>query len=74
MWILCNRSREKMMRKITRAIMAAALAGTLMAPLPLAAQDTPNPPAELTGFWLTTPYPELAIQPYRACQKAGNGH
>ena len=63
MWILCNRSREKMMRQITRAIMAAALAGTLMAPLPLAAQDTPNPPAELTGFWLTTPYPELAIQP-----------
>ena len=51
------------MRRIPRAVMAVALAGTLMAPLPVAAQDTPNPPAELSGFWLTTPYPEFAIQP-----------
>jgi hypothetical protein len=59
MWIV-QPFKEKMMRTITRAVMAVALADTLMAPLPLAAQDTPNPPAELTGFWLTTPYPEFA--------------
>lgn len=65
MWTLLNRSREKMMRKITRAAIAAALAGSLIVPLPLplAAQDTPNRTTELTGFWLTTSYPELAIQP-----------
>ena len=64
MWTLLNRSREKMMRKITRAAIAAALAGSLIVPLPLplAAQDTPNRTTELTGFWLTTSYPELAIQ------------
>lgn len=52
-----------MMRKIIHTVTVAALAGSLMAPLPLAAQDAVNPPAELTGFWLTTPYPELSIQP-----------
>ena len=63
MWICATVPGRKKMRRIPRAVMAAALAGTLMAPLPVAAQDTPNPPAELSGFWLTTPYPEFAIQP-----------
>jgi uncharacterized membrane protein len=36
-----------------------------MAPLPLAAQETQvaQQSAELSGFWLTTPWPEMAIKP-----------
>lgn len=60
MWTTRSHPREKMMRKITRMMMAAGLAGMLMAPLPLAAQDAPNPAAELRGFWLTTSYPDVA--------------
>jgi uncharacterized membrane protein len=49
--------------------MATGLAATLLTPLPLVAQQaagqaaTVGQSAELSGFWLTTPYPELAIKP-----------
>jgi len=57
------------MKKTFATIMAAGLAATLVSPLPLAAQQAAGQaaqagqPAELSGFWLTTPYPELAIKP-----------
>lgn len=57
------------MKKTFGTIMAAVLAATLMSPLPLAAQQAagqaapPGQAVELSGFWLTTPYPELAIKP-----------
>jgi uncharacterized membrane protein len=57
------------MKKILGTIMAAGLAAALMSPLPLAAQQAAGQAApagqavELSGFWLTTPYPELAIKP-----------
>lgn len=57
------------MRKIFGSILAAGLAAALMSPLPLAAQQAAGQVApagqavELSGFWLTTPYPELAIKP-----------
>jgi hypothetical protein len=54
---------EKEMTKVTRTVIAAALAASVMTPIPLMAQEPDSPAAELTGFWLTTPYPELAIQP-----------
>jgi uncharacterized repeat protein (TIGR01451 family) len=45
--------------------MAAALGAMLMAPLPLGAQETPaaQQSAELSGFWLTTSWPEMTIKP-----------
>lgn len=51
------------MNKVTRTVIAAALAASVMSPIPLMAQEPASPAAELTGFWLTTPYPELAIEP-----------
>lgn len=51
------------MRTITRTIMAAGLAATLLAPLPLMAQESTTPVDDLKGLWLTTAYPELAIRP-----------
>lgn len=57
------------MKKTFATIMAAGLAATLLTPLPLAAQQAAGQVApagqavELSGFWLTTPYPELAIKP-----------
>jgi uncharacterized repeat protein (TIGR01451 family) len=51
------------MNKVTRAVIAVALATSVMTPMTIAAQEAASPAAELTGFWLTTPYPELAIQP-----------
>lgn len=51
------------MRKIVRTIMAAGFAVSLLTPLPLAAQQAAETPALAPGFWLTTPYPELAIKP-----------
>jgi len=54
-----------MMRTFTTTLMAAALGATLMAPLPLGAQETPSAQqsAELSGFWLTTSWPEMTIKP-----------
>jgi uncharacterized membrane protein len=54
-----------MMRTFTTTLMAAALGATLMAPLPLGAQETPaaQQSAELSGFWLTTSWPEMTIKP-----------
>ncbi len=53
------------MRTFTTTLMAAALGATLMAPLPLGAQETPSAQqsAELSGFWLTTSWPEMTIKP-----------
>jgi len=51
------------MRTIIRTIAAAGLAASLAAPMPLAAQEAAAPAAELRGFWLTTAYPEMTIQP-----------
>jgi uncharacterized membrane protein len=51
------------MNKVTRTVIAAALATSVMTPMTIAAQEAASPAAELTGFWLTTPYPELAIEP-----------
>ena len=53
------------MRTFTTTLMAAALGATLMAPLPLGAQETPDAQqsAELSGFWLTTSWPEMTIKP-----------
>lgn len=51
------------MNKVTRAVIAVALATSVMTPMTIAAQEAASPAAELTGFWLTTPYPELAIRP-----------
>lgn len=57
------------MKRTLGTIMAAGLAATLLTPLPVAAQQAASQaaqagqPAELSGFWLTTPYPELAIKP-----------
>lgn len=53
------------MRTFTRTLMAAALGASLMAPLPLGAQGTTvtQQPAELSGFWLTTSWPEMTIKP-----------
>lgn len=48
------------MRTITRAIIAAGLTATFLAPMPAAAQE---PADDLKGFWLTTAYPEMAIRP-----------
>jgi uncharacterized membrane protein len=50
-------------------ILAAGLAAALLTPLPLSAQQAAGQAAqagqaaELSGFWLTTPYPEMAIKP-----------
>jgi uncharacterized membrane protein len=54
-----------MMRTFTTTLMAAALGATLMAPLPLGAQETPDAQqsVELSGFWLTTSWPEMTIKP-----------
>jgi hypothetical protein len=43
--------------------MAAGFAASLLTPLPLAAQQAAETRALAPGFWLTTPYPELAIKP-----------
>lgn len=53
------------MRTSTTTLMAAALGATLMAPLPLGAQETPDAQqsVELSGFWLTTSWPEMTIKP-----------
>lgn len=53
------------MRTFTTTLMAAALGATLMAPLPLGAQEPPvaQQSAELSGFWLTTSWPEMTIKP-----------
>lgn len=53
------------MRTITRTLMAVALGASLMAPLPLGAQETAAAQqyAELSGFWLTTSWPEMTIKP-----------
>ncbi len=53
------------MRTFTTTLMAAALGAMLMAPLPLGAQETPaaQQSAELSGFWLTTSWPEMTIKP-----------
>ena len=53
------------MRTFTITLAAAALGATLMAPLPLGAQETPaaQQSAELSGFWLTTSWPEMTIKP-----------
>jgi len=50
------------MRKITRILMAAALGASLMAPISVTAQEG-GARAELTGFWLTTSWPEMTIKP-----------
>ncbi|WP_245410279.1 NEW3 domain-containing protein [Falsochrobactrum shanghaiense] len=54
-----------MMRTFTATLMAAALGAMLMAPLPLGAQENPSAQqfAELSGFWLTTSWPEMTIKP-----------
>ncbi len=49
------------MRTTKQGIIGAILAFLLMTPA--MAQQAANSPAELTGFWLTTPYPRLAISP-----------
>src|SRR5690606_13338025 len=54
--------RENMMRTITRTLMAAALGATLLAP-PASAQESGAQTAELSGFWLTTSWPEMTIKP-----------
>lgn len=55
------------MKKVTRSFLAVALASSLMTPLSAQeAQQPANPPDQLTGFWLTTPYPELALEPGEA--------
>lgn len=41
----------------------AGLIGWLILPSPVVAQSLESSPAKLSGPWLTTPYPELAIQP-----------
>lgn len=53
------------MRTFTATLMAAALGAMLMAPLPLGAQENPSAQqfAELSGFWLTTSWPEMTIKP-----------
>ena len=53
------------MRTFTTTLMAAALGATLMAPLPLGAQENPSAQqsAQLSGFWLTTSWPEMTIKP-----------
>lgn len=53
------------MRTFTTTLMAAALGAMLMAPLPLGAQEAPaaQQSAELSGFWLTTSWPEMTIKP-----------
>jgi uncharacterized membrane protein len=52
------------MRTLTRTLLAAAFGASLMSPLPLAAQDTAaQQAAELSGFWLTTAWPEMTIKP-----------
>lgn len=53
------------MRTFTTTLMAAALGAMLMAPLPLGAQENPSAQqsAELSGFWLTTSWPEMTIKP-----------
>jgi uncharacterized membrane protein len=61
--------REKRMKKTVTTILAAGLVASFLTPLPLAAQQAAGQAAqagqsaELSGFWLTTPYPELAIKP-----------
>jgi len=52
------------MRKYRNILLAAAL-GAMLAPIPIAAQETASGPAaeELRGFWLTTSWPELSIKP-----------
>ena len=49
------------MRKMIQRIAGATVA--LLLVTPVTAQQTATPPSELTGFWLTTPYPKLAISP-----------
>lgn len=51
------------MRTITRTLIAAALGASLMAPLPVIAQDNGAQKAELSGFWLTTSWPEMTLKP-----------
>ena len=58
---------ETMMRTSVRWMLAAGAATMLAFPPTVAgAQEMASRPAaaqELTGFWLTTPYPELSIRP-----------
>lgn len=49
------------MRRTIQGIAGATLALLLLTPA--MAQQPTNPPSGLTGFWLTTPYPRLAISP-----------
>jgi uncharacterized membrane protein len=51
------------MRTFTRTMMAAALGVSLLVPLPLSAQESGSAKQELTGFWLTTSWPEMTIKP-----------
>lgn len=49
------------MRRTIQGIAGATMA--LLLVTPVMAQQTANPSSGLTGFWLTTPYPRLAISP-----------
>jgi uncharacterized membrane protein len=49
------------MRRTIQEIAGATMA--LLLVTPVMAQQTANPSSELTGFWLTTPFPRLAISP-----------
>ena len=52
------------MRISVRWILAAGAAiAAALAPVPALTQQQPAQVHELTGFWLTTPHPELAIRP-----------
>src|SRR5690606_1741253 len=62
-WHKRNHPLEKEMNKVTRTIIAAAVATSVMTPTILTGQEAASSAAELSGFWLTTPYPELAIRP-----------
>jgi uncharacterized membrane protein len=56
-----NHPLERTMRRTIQGIAGATFALLLLTPA--VAQQAANSPSGLTGFWLTTPYPRLAIQP-----------
>lgn len=58
-------NRENAMRTITKALMAIALGASLMTPLSVSAQEAAGgrEAAQLSGFWLTTSWPEMTIKP-----------
>lgn len=51
------------MKTAVRRILAPCAAMMLMLSTPAPAQDSNAVKNEVSGFWLTTPYPELAIRP-----------